>query len=223
MKILGIVGSYRKGGNTDLVTDAILAGAARQGAQTEKIFIDDLKIGSCRGCMECRKEGICCQEDDVATLVSKIDQADGVVFGSPIYGNYITGQAKTLLDRMMGVINKTTFLPGKGPVKVSRLEHKKRNVVILMTIGADRPESADDSLKLLRRMLGSFSNGGTIEELLATGLMDKGQIAMQPDELITLAHRLNPTADTREKVRTMLKHHTHLLTVAGEMGARLTE
>lgn len=223
MKILGIVGSYRKGGNTDLITDAILSGAARRGAEIEKIFIDDLKIGSCRGCMDCRKEGICCQEDDVAELVAKIDRADGVVFGSPIYGNYITGQAKVLLDRMMGVINKTSYLPGKGPVKVSRLEAKKRNILILMTIGADRPESADDSLKLLRRMLGSFSNGGTVEELRATGLMDQGQVAMQPAELANIAHRMYPSANSVEQADAMAQHNQQLLTLAGDLGARLTE
>ncbi|HEX3032148.1 MAG TPA: flavodoxin family protein [Bacillota bacterium] len=223
MKILGIVGSYRKGGNTDLLTEAILASAAGHGAETEKVFIDDLKMGSCRGCMECRKDGICCQEDDVAGLVAKIDQADGVVFGSPIYGNYITGQAKILLDRLMGVINKTTFVPGKGPVKVSRLKPKKRNVVILMAIGAERPESADDALKLVRRMLSSFANGGTVEELRATGLMDKGQVGMLEAELAAIARKQNPSADIQAKAAEMNLHNQELLKMAGELGAGLIQ
>ncbi|HEX3030624.1 MAG TPA: flavodoxin family protein [Bacillota bacterium] len=223
MKILAIVGSFRKEGNTDQITDAVLQGALEQGWETEKLFVDDLQFGSCQGCMECRKEGICCQQDDVAELVKKIDGADAVVFGSPIYGNYITGQAKMLLDRLMGVINKTIFVPGKGPVKVSRLQEKKRNVLILLTIGADRPESGDDPAKLLRRMLGSFTNGGCLEDLRATGVMDKGQVKMSLGELEQIARRMHPSANGEEKARAMAEKNQEILCQAYELGKKLTQ
>lgn len=223
MKILAIVGSFRKGGNTDLITDRILEGARSQGAHIEKVFIDDLTISSCQGCMECRKEGICHQQDDVAALVKKIEAADGVIFGSPIYGNYITGQAKMLLDRLMGVINKTVFVPGTGPTKVTRLEPKPRNVVILMTIGADRPECADDPLKLLRRMLGSFTNGGTVEEFIAAGLMDQGQVAMDVPALTDIARRLHRTPNPEEEALAMKSRNEEILGKAFQLGVQLTK
>jgi len=223
LKILAIVGSFRKGGNTDLITENILEGARSQGAYTEKVFIDDLKISSCQGCMECRKEGVCRQQDDVADLVKKIEAADGVIFGSPIYGNYITGQAKLLLDRLMGVINKTVFVPGTGPTKVTRLEPKPRNVIILMTIGADRPECADDPLKLLRRMLSSFTNGGTVEEFIAAGLMDQGQVAMDLPALVTVARRLHPTTDSEEQALMMKSKNEAILSKAFRLGVQLTK
>jgi NAD(P)H-dependent FMN reductase len=220
--ILAIVGSYRKGGNTDLITDRILEGAQTQGATTEKVFIDDLKIASCQGCMECRKEGICRQQDDVASLVKKIEAADGVIFGSPIYGNYITGQAKLLLDRLMGVINKTVFVSGTGPVKVTRLEPKPRNVVILMTVGADRPECADDSLKLLRRMLGSFTNGGLVEEFIAAGLMDAGQAIMDIPQLLNIVRRMYPSSNHEAKAIEMKAKNQAILDQAKQLGIQLT-
>lgn len=222
VKILAIVGSYRRGGNTDLITENILAGAQAKGAVTEKIFIDDLHISSCQGCMECRPAGICRQTDDVAMLIKQLDSADGIIFGSPIYGNYITGQAKMLLDRLMGPINKTIFVPGKGPVKVTRLTEKPRNIVLLMTVGADRPESADDPLKLLRRMFGSFANGGRVEEFIATDLMDQGQVNMGLPELTGIAKRQHRQPNPEEAGQIMQSNNQRLMEQAFQLGIQLT-
>ncbi len=222
VKILAIVGSYRKGGNTDLITEKILAGAQVKGAVTEKVFIDDLQISSCQGCMECRPEGICRQSDDVAMLIKKLDDADGIIFGSPIYGNYITGQAKMLLDRLMGPINKTIFVPGKGPVKTTRLEEKPRNVVLLMTVGANRQESAEDPLKLLRRMFGSFANGGTVEEFIATDLMDQGQVGMSLLELTGIAKRKHLPPNPEEAGQAMQNNNHQIMDKAYQLGMQLT-
>lgn len=221
MKVLAIVGSYRKGGNTDLITDRILAGAAAQGASTEKIFVDDLKLGSCQGCMECRPEGICRQKDDLADLVKKIEAADGIIFGSPIYGNYLTGQAKILLDRLMGVISKTVFVPGEGPKRVSRLELKLRQICLLMTAGADREECAADPLKLLRRMFASMTNGGFIEEFIATDLMDFGQVVMDVpalEAIVRRQHRPDPT----KFAEGLFQHNRQILDRAFALGKRMT-
>lgn len=186
MKVLAIVGSFRKQGNTDILVEKALQGAREIGAETEKIFVDDLKIGSCQGCLECRKEGICKLEDDLMPLVKKIDESDGVIFSSPIYGNYMTGQLKVLLDRLMGVINKTTYTAA-GRQSFSRLELKERNVLIILTAGAPNEDCGDTTLKLMTRMFDSFTNGGSLNKLIATHITSAGEVAFGLDELIRMA------------------------------------
>ncbi|MHB8170438.1 MAG: flavodoxin family protein [Thermincolia bacterium] len=187
-KILAIVGSFRKGGNTDIIIDRVLAGAGSKGARTEKVYVDDLRFGSCQGCYQCKLEGICQQSDDVLKIRNKIEEADGVIVGSPIYGNYMTGQLKLLLDRLMGVLNKRVFVPGeKKFTSVTRLVEKKRNVFIVLVAGAPNDDCGDDALKLLRRMTGSFANRGFVEEMVATSITAYGAVAMDEEQLAGVA------------------------------------
>lgn len=220
MKVLAIVGSFRKEGNTDIIIDKILEGAQSVGAETEKIFVDDLQIASCQGCMECRKEGICKQDDDMMKLVKKIDQAHGVIVGTPIYGNYMTGQLKVLLDRMMGVINKVTYLPGEGRKSITRLEPKKRNIIILATAGAPEPECAEDAFKLIRRMFSSFANGGRVTEMVATGINEKGQVVFSKEELLSIAKRQG-VPNPEEVAQQAWERNQQVLAKAYEEGKQL--
>lgn len=222
MKIFAVVGSFRKEGNTDLIIERVLAGAQAEGAQTEKIFVDDLRIASCQGCLECRKEGICKTEDDLMDLVRKLDEADGIIVGSPIYGNYMTGQLKILMDRLMGVISRVTYIPGGGLKTVSRLAPKLRNIVIVLPAGAPTPECAEDALKLLRRMLGSMANGGTMAEIVAVGVNAKGAIAMSAAELADIARNLG-VPEPEEAGKRSKARNDEVLARAYEIGRQMTE
>lgn len=184
MKILAIVGSYRKGGNTDVIIDKVLAGASEKGAETEKIFVDDISIAPCRGCMEdCKKSGVCTiKDDDLAAIIQKMDQCDGFIVGTPIYGNYMTGQLKILVDRLMYTINETKIIDGKRN-RLSRLQNKKRNVLTVITAGAPYTACADDTLKLTRLIFGTLVNGGFTKELIAINVNSAGQVAWSQEEL----------------------------------------
>ncbi|MFZ5641607.1 MAG: flavodoxin family protein [Bacillota bacterium] len=222
MKILAIVGSFRKEGNTDLIIDRLLTGAAAGGAVTEKLFVDDLQVASCQGCLDCRKEGICKIEDDLMGIVRKLDEADGIIVGSPIYGNYMTGRLKILLDRLMGVIGRITYVPGGGIKTISRLAPKRRNIVTVLTAGAPTPECADDALKLLRRMLGSMANGGFMEEIVAVGVNAKGAVTMPVEELADIARNYG-VPDPEEAGRRAKARNDGVLARAYDIGRRMTE
>ena len=71
MKILGVVGSPRKGGNTDVIVGQVLAGAASKGAEVERLYLDDLQIRPCRACFNCAETGKCAVEDDFQTVLRK--------------------------------------------------------------------------------------------------------------------------------------------------------
>lgn len=101
MKIIVVCGSPRKDGNTEIMADAFINGAKEQGHEVEKINIEDKKIAPCLGCEYCfSNDGICFQEDDMEEVLEKIDDADMIVFASPIYWFSITAQLKCVIDRL---------------------------------------------------------------------------------------------------------------------------
>ncbi len=103
MKALALVGSPRKGGNTDTLIDQVIRGAQSQDQETivEKIYISDLDLHFCQGDSACRKTSKCIIADDMTQVLEKIKQADILILGSPLYRGYLPGQMKIFMDRTM--------------------------------------------------------------------------------------------------------------------------
>jgi multimeric flavodoxin WrbA len=99
MKILGIVGSPRKGGNTEIMVKEVLAAAKKDGAVNDVFLVAGRNISGCDGCHSCARTGKCKIKDDMQELYLKMEWADAIVFGSPVYFNYVTAQAKAVIDR----------------------------------------------------------------------------------------------------------------------------
>ncbi len=100
--ILGIIGSPRKKGNTDVMVSHILEGARAKGAHTETIRLGDLRILECEGCHACWKGRLACgKKDDMAALYPKIAQSDAIVFGTPVYWYGPTAIMKCFIDRFV--------------------------------------------------------------------------------------------------------------------------
>ncbi|MFH1821056.1 MAG: flavodoxin family protein [Methanobacteriota archaeon] len=99
MKVLGIVCSPRKGGNTEILVREALAGASECGAETELLTMWDKEIKPCDACSSCHKTGKCHIKDDMQSVYEKMLNADGIVMGSPVYFYTLCAQAKILLDR----------------------------------------------------------------------------------------------------------------------------
>jgi multimeric flavodoxin WrbA len=99
MKVLGIVGSPRKDGNTEIMVEEVLATARQEGAETDIFLVVGKNIAGCDGCHSCARTGKCKIKDDMTLLYKKMDWADAIVFGSPVYFNYVTAQAKAVIDR----------------------------------------------------------------------------------------------------------------------------
>ncbi len=101
MKILALIGSPRKGGNTDILVDQILKGAETKGHASEKLYLYRYEISPCMDCRRCKKsEHVCPVKDGMQKIYPKIRGADVIVFGTPNYWNGPTGQMKLLFDRM---------------------------------------------------------------------------------------------------------------------------
>jgi len=111
MKVIGINGSPRgKASNTLKLIQGVLDGAGEGGAETEVVDICDLDIEFCTGCTSCFSTGECVYDDDVAVLLKKIQGADGVVIGSPVYIDCVTAQLKRWIDRLANSFHCMEFL-----------------------------------------------------------------------------------------------------------------
>jgi multimeric flavodoxin WrbA len=99
MKILGILGSPRAGGNSDILLDQALSGAKGTGATVEKIVLSRKRILGCLDCTKCNETGICVINDDMLKIHQKILRSDGVIHSVPLYFWAMTSQMKAYLDR----------------------------------------------------------------------------------------------------------------------------
>lgn len=105
MKVVGFVGSPRKNGNTDVLVQQVLDGAAEAGADVEKFYINEMNIKGCQGCSYCRAVDGCKLKDDMQSAYEALRNADGFVFGSPIYFFQFTGQMRQFIDRCWALVN----------------------------------------------------------------------------------------------------------------------
>lgn len=112
MKILAIIGSPRKQGNTYKVTKLVEERMqATGGVEFEYVFLKDLDLGMCRGCRLCMDKGeeFCPMKDDRAMLEQKMQSADGVIFASPTYVGNVSGLMKNFIDRFCYVCHRPRF------------------------------------------------------------------------------------------------------------------
>ena len=103
MKILAISCSPRAKGNTVTILNEALRGASDEKADVELYSVSGKVIQPCDGCWACAGKGICHIKDDMQDLYEKIVEADGIIFGTPIYFWSMTGQAKTIMDRTIAL------------------------------------------------------------------------------------------------------------------------
>jgi multimeric flavodoxin WrbA len=99
VRVLGLYGSPRKGGNTDILLEEFLRGCEEKGAACERIRLCDLQVGGCRGCGGCEKKGRCVIEDDMQGVYEALERIDRVAMAAPIYFYNVPAQAKAVIDR----------------------------------------------------------------------------------------------------------------------------
>ena len=99
-RVIVISTSLRRGSNSDMLADSFVEGATSAGNDVEKISLVGKEIQFCKGCMACQKLGRCIINDDVNDIMAKVLKADVICWATPIYYYEMSGQMKTLIDRM---------------------------------------------------------------------------------------------------------------------------
>lgn len=123
MRVVGISGTPRKGGNTEYLVKECLKEFAKQGWTVSECLLSEKTIKPCNGCDSCVDSGVCViTDDDAETLFANLIDCDAVIIGSPVYYRNVTAQLKALFDRNYPYGYKT--LEGKpgGAIAVGRGE-----------------------------------------------------------------------------------------------------
>ncbi|MCQ2226259.1 MAG: flavodoxin family protein [Paludibacteraceae bacterium] len=134
MNVIVISTSLRAHSNSDALANEFIRGALDAGHTVEKISLVDKNIQFCKGCLACQKLGKCVIKDDVNDIMAKVLNADVVVWATPIYYYEMSGQMKTLIDRMNAMYSQ---------------EYKFRDVYMLTTAAEDEefvPKRAEAGL-----------------------------------------------------------------------------
>lgn len=119
MKILALIGTPRRGSNTDTLVDQILKASETKGHTSDKQYLYDYEISPCIDCRNCKENDfVCTINDGMKELYPKMEDADLIIFGTPIYWYGPTGKMKLLVDRMRPFVANAK-LEGKKAVIVT--------------------------------------------------------------------------------------------------------
>jgi len=105
--ILGVVGSPRKGGNTEILVRRVLESARAQGAEVKLLHLGEMEIAPCRSCLRCERQGSCVIEDGMSLAYGDLLRARAIVLGTPVYYWNVSAQLKAFMDRTY------CFAPGR--------------------------------------------------------------------------------------------------------------
>jgi multimeric flavodoxin WrbA len=179
MKVVGIYGSPRKGGNSDLLLDQLLEGAASAGAQVDRIYCRKLKISGCLECGGCDDTGECVVDDDMNQVYPLLEKADVVVAATPIFFYGPTAQLKALIDRSQACWSARLLAKPDPAQRKSYDSGKGYLIAVGATKGKNLFEPSEMTAKYFYDALDMTYEGG----ILLRGVEGKGDISGMPREL----------------------------------------
>jgi multimeric flavodoxin WrbA len=175
-KIIILMGSPRKKGNSCILAEQVSKGAIEAGANVENYFLHDMNIQFCTGCSKCREKTSknCIIDDDMQLLYPKLREADAIVFASPIYWAHVSAQMKVLMDRCCAL----------GGPEGHDMEGKRYGIIL--TYGHLDPFKSG-TINAIRTFQDSFSTG--IVDILCGKAFEAGKIK-ENKELMDKAYEL---------------------------------
>lgn len=182
LKVAGIIGSPRKGMNTDTLVTSALEGAQSTGAEIEKIYLNDLDIMPCQACKNFPAPEYCFYHDGMDKIYHVLENADGLVIGTPAYFASFSAQLKLMIDRSNCLAEMITLPDGKLTFK-SRLKKRKKGIFIWVANISKNPEHALASIKIWCKY---FANIEIIDTLIVTE-SDLGVGAKNREDLLAKA------------------------------------
>lgn len=177
-RVLVLVGSPRKHGNTDRLADEFILGAQETGHHVEKIYLKDRKINGCLGCGACQRNGgACVQKDDMGDIYEKWLASDVVALVSPVYFYTWSSQMKTVLDRTFAIEQKVT----------------NTDFYLISAGAAPTEDYMSLMLEGFRKYVGCFRSGGNREGGYVFGLGTNAPGDVAGSDAMTKAHEMGRT------------------------------
>ena len=186
MNILGINGSPRIGGNTDILLDKVLEGAAEQGGSTEKVILNGLKFCPCQECEDITGDSVCVIDDDWHQVYKKIESADVIILASPIFFGSISAQSKMMIDRFQCVWRAKYILK-------KNISNRRKKGGFISVQASARKDFFDNAKSIVKNFF-AVINVDYKEELFCPGVEGKADILRYPDILrkaFELGKRIN--------------------------------
>ena len=177
MKILVILGSPRKNGNSEATARIISDSLSKHLAgEVEYIRLVSHKISPCIGCGGCEKTGMCIVKDDMLDLYEKIDLADIILLASPTYFYGLSAQLKGFIDRIQARWSRRYLL------KIRTRTEDKRLGYLVCTAATQGKKLFDGSILVAKSYFDAIDMlyGGAF---VVRGVDEKGALKNLPDEL----------------------------------------
>ena len=165
-KVVVLIGSVRKNGNTELLANRFIEGAGKNN-QVEVISVSEYNVSPCIGCNSCfsRENNACFNDDDMSIIYEKLANADVVVIASPVYFYGISAQLKAIVDRL--------HTPMRNSFNIKKLG--------LLLVGAAELENLFDPIIMQYRMVCDFFHLEDAGMVLVRGVKEKGDITGRPE------------------------------------------
>jgi len=167
MRGVGICGSPRRGGNSEILLDEFLKCLEEKGTETKKFILNEMKFVPCQECENIRKDGRCKIQDDMQKIYSEVEGADIIVVSSPIFFGSLSAQIKMMIDRFqcqwLGINIFKTYTP-----------KKKKGYFICVEAG-DRDDFVENAKSIIKNFfvtIGATYSG----EVICKGVDKKGKI-----------------------------------------------
>lgn len=161
-KVIVVTSSPRKGGNSETLADMFAQGAKSAGHEVEQVAVRDVKLQFCTGCMYCHSHDKCVLNDGMNALYSKFQNADVLVFATPVYYYAVSGQLKTFLDRLNPLYTR---------------KNKFKEVYLLATAADDNEAAMDGSVSDIQGWIDCFDGVELKGVIRGIGLEDRDDIA----------------------------------------------
>ncbi|MCK5170464.1 MAG: flavodoxin family protein [Bacteroidales bacterium] len=187
-KVLVLDGSTRKLGNTSILLQHFVNGAKNNTEDIEQVQAKDIDIKYCNGCLRCNLIKRCSiRDDDWEDLSQKIDEADVLVFASPIYFHYLTAPLKNIIDRFRSFVH--VQITETGLIHTPFKEWNK-DFVLLLSMGSSDDKDAQPVIDLFEYMKEVLGEKNRLHVIKATRLAVIKQVQKTEEELKELYPKL---------------------------------
>ena len=188
MKLMAIIGSPRKGGNTELLVDQIISGCmSKTDVDVEKFFVVDKKIQYCNGCLTCTfpppGTGKCVIKDGMAEILERMKQSDAFIFGTPNHMRTITAPLLNFLTRMLPLLIFRAEYDEEGNRIGGEMSSRIQDKKVAMAISQGEPFFCSS---LVHEVLENNLNDYRLKmvgNIISMGNLDKGEVAGREEDL----------------------------------------
>jgi multimeric flavodoxin WrbA len=176
--IIALYGSPRRNGNSAVLLQQAVAGARKEGAHVEEVYLRSYKISPCMEIYQCIKTGKCAIQDDFPEILEKLEASDGIMLASPIFFYTVSAHTKIFMDRCQSLWVRKYWIEKQAMGKT--LDTKKG---LFISVGATTGKKLFDGAILTVKYFFDVLNAGLWKTLLFRGLDHRGEAEKREDYL----------------------------------------